>query len=611
MDIKFYNQGSQGHFLFNPIKRVFQQAGILGLGAVCFLQPVLAANLGSQQGNAIKVNNGDRIIADTTDANGILYGVLNPDFNTGTVDLGNDVTVTAAAPTGNAQGVLILGDESKLTANRLTVNAESERAVGLVLSGDKAQADLGSGSQIKVTGTGEANSGRATGIQLHAGSTLRADRLSIETQGENGIGLRIDDYGSQANLGSGSTIKTNGRISFGVYVGGLNGNSAYGPAVFTADRLTIDTQGNSAYGMNIQENSIVDLGQGSQITTDGEYAFGIWSFGDVNADALTVFTRGKGSHGIEILDGTARIGAGSHVSSESAGALVANTESLGAGNPVTNVTLNYFGTQDNRNSLFSGGAWGALARGKDANINLKNTDITVDSQGELSTALWAQSSAMITGENIAINGAQGTRGIYAETGSQVDLTGTLAIAMADARQTAIATEHSEGSAASRINASGKMAINGGIESKGGLINIDMASGSVWTGNAFSDNVNGGALNLSMNDSRWNLVSASNLDNLALNNSTVDFSSAALTDDYYTLQVGTLSGAGTFVLRTDIVGEGNGVNNAGDKLVVTGASSGNHLLTVLNRGDLNTTGHEVLTVVETADGKARGTLFTAT
>ncbi|HEY3984021.1 pertactin-like passenger domain-containing protein, partial [Cedecea sp.] len=566
----------------------------------------MAANLGSQQGQNITINNGDHVIADATDANGVLYGVMNPYLSTGKVDLGNNVTVTAATLTGTAHGVLLHGDESTLTANRLTVNVSGEKATGLWLDGDKTQADLGSGSHIKVTGTGGERAG--AGIELDHGSTLRAERLTIETTGNIGTGLSVAGRGSLAHLGSGSTIKTNGPESTGVYVGGLNGNGTYGPAVFTADQLTIETQGRNSYGMNIQNNSIADLGQGSQITTDGEYASGIWSWGDVKADALTVLTRGNG---IEILDGTASIGAGSHVSSGSAGALVANTESLGAGNPVTNVTLNYFGTQDNRNRLFSGGEWGALARGKDASINLKNTDITVDGQGRLSTGLLAQRSAMIAGENITINGAQGTRGIYAETGSQVDLTGTLAIAMADTRQTAIATEHSEGSAASRINASGKMAINGGIESKGGLINIDMASGSVWTGNAFSDNVNGGALNLSMNDSRWNLVSASDLDNLALNNSTVDFSSAALTDDYYTLQVGTLSGAGTFVLRTDIVGEGNGVNNAGDKLVVTGASSGNHLLTVLNRGDLNTTGHEVLTVVETADGKARGTLFTAT
>ncbi|MWT91416.1 hypothetical protein GP954_41165, partial [Escherichia coli] len=42
---------------------------------------------------------------------------------------------------------------------------------------------------------------------------------------------------------------------------------------------------------------------------------------------------------------------------------------------------------------------------------------------------------------------------------------------------------------SRINASGRMLINGSVLSKGGLINLDMHPGSVWTGSSLSDNVN--------------------------------------------------------------------------------------------------------------------------
>ncbi|MEL8512641.1 hypothetical protein J4U56_25960, partial [Escherichia coli] len=42
----------------------------------------------------------------------------------------------------------------------------------------------------------------------------------------------------------------------------------------------------------------------------------------------------------------------------------------------------------------------------------------------------------------------------------------------------IATQHDDGYAASRINASGRMLINGSVLSKGGLINLDMHPGSV-------------------------------------------------------------------------------------------------------------------------------------
>ena len=48
------------------------------------------------------------------------------------------------------------------------------------------------------------------------------------------------------------------------------------------------------------------------------------------------------------------------------------------------------------------------------------------------------------------------------TNSQIDLTGDPTINMAAADQIAIATQHNDGYAASRINATGKMLINGGI-----------------------------------------------------------------------------------------------------------------------------------------------------
>ncbi|SQD03285.1 adhesion protein [Escherichia coli] len=60
-----------------------------------------------------------------------------------------------------------------------------------------------------------------------------------------------------------------------------------------------------------------------------------------------------------------------------------------------------------------------------------------------------------------------------------------------------------------------MLINGSVLSKGGLINLDMHPGSVWTGSSLSDNVNGGKLDVAMNNSVWNVTSNSNLDTLAL------------------------------------------------------------------------------------------------
>lgn len=116
---------------------------------------------------------------------------------------------------------------------------------------------------------------------------------------------------------------------------------------------------------------------------------------------------------------------------------------------------------------------------------MQNTDITVDRNGSLALGLWALSGGRITGDSLAITGAAGAVGIYAMTNSQIDLTSDLVIDMSTPDQMAIATQHDDGYAASRINASGRMLINGSVLSKGGLINLDMHLWSVWTGSSLA------------------------------------------------------------------------------------------------------------------------------
>ena len=554
-----------------------------------FSSAAQAADLGSQTGANITVSDGDHIIANTGNSPGILYGVMNPGGSTGTVNLGNNVTVSASDPSLYAKGIVIQGNNSILSANALTVDISGATSIGLDLSGNYVNADLGTGSSIKST----SSTGAAYGVIVGHSSTLNAEQLSIETSGNNGPGISINDYGSSAHLGSGSQIKTNGQGSFGVYIGGLNGNSANGPAHFTATDLTIDTQGYGADGMNVQNNAIVDLGTGSVIKTTGDYALGIWNWGQLTADALTVNTRGSSANGIEVRGGTANIGADSFIFAAQAGGLVTSG---------TNATINFIGTSTQRNSIVSGGSYGASAQSATALINLQNTDILVDRQGSLALGLWAMGGGTINGQNLSIAGTAGTRGVYAMTNSQIDLTGDLQITMASPDQMAIATQHDNGYAASRINASGRMDIYGSVASRGGKIHLDMTSGSVWTGTASSDNVNGGELVVAMNNSRWNVTGDASLDQLSLTHSTVDLASrAAAPDTFTTLNVANLSGNSTFVMRADIVGDG--VSNAGDLLNVTGSSSGQHVLTIRNQGSQATTGNEVLTVVHTPDGAA--------
>ncbi|HAT8020622.1 TPA: autotransporter outer membrane beta-barrel domain-containing protein, partial [Citrobacter rodentium] len=577
---------------FSETQRAFS-LGICCIGLAVYPGYTQAATIGSQTGVLIEVSNGDHIVADTADDD--LYGIKTPlGQQAATVRLGSGVTVTADDPERNAKGVMVEGADSVLTADRLTINVSGKDATGLWLFANNIQADLGTGSVITAS-TSEGSS--TNGVVIRNGSALTADQLTVETAGYASTGLNIGGYGSLVDLGSESIISASGRNSYGIFISGIDGDAARGPAQLTATALSIKAEGNSAYGMYIQKNAVVDIGTGSVITAAGDYAMGITSFGQFNADALTIDVQGSDADGIEARGGSATIGADTHISSAAGSALVA---SEGA-------TIDFRGSESARNTLFSGGGYAAAAV-TGAAITLSDTDITVGPGGDLGLGLVALDGGTISGKNLSITGAAGTRGIYAMTGGSIDLTGDLSVSMASADETAFYSTYYEGYAPGSISATGKMLIVGSADARGGKIDIDMAPGSVWTGKALSDNVNGGYLNVSLNDSVWNISGSSNLDNLSLTGSTVDFASMASDPDVFsTLTVASLSGNGSFVMRTDLVGDGNGVNNGGDLLRVTGSSAGSHLLTFKNQGSMATTGNEVLTVVETADG---GASFTA-
>ena len=576
-------------------KRILHQdliiTSLLSLSPLFFQSQALATEYGSMTGGNITLNDGDKIIADTLDSMQ-LYGINNPYNNKNSViDLANGASVIANA-TGNntSRAIIINGANSSLQANELTVLATGNNAAGLTIS-NKTNVDLGSGGSIYIIGAG---SGQA--INISGASSLKANGIDINTSYTATKSMfpavSINDHGSSVDLGTGSSITTNSAGALGVSVFGSNGSAANGPAKFTASNLSISTSGNLASGIEANNNSTVDLGSGTTILTQGSNANGITMYSTtVNANALNVTTTGGNSLGLEARQkAKANIGAGSHISSAQAGALAANG---------SEVVVNFLGTEFNRNSI-SGGSYGASAQTGNSVINLANTDISIDRNGALGIGLWTMAGGKITGDNLTVNGAVGSRGVYAMTDSQIDLTGNTVIKMADPSGMAIATQDNTGYAASRINASGLMDIQGGILSRGGMINIAMSPGSTLTGATLSDGVNGGELNMAMTNSNWTMIADSNVTKLALNDSTVDYAEDKTGS---ILTVGDLSGNGTFIMRANIVGDGDGVNNSGDKLIVTGTSAGDHSLKILNRGSLATTGNEVLTVVETADGHA--------
>lgn len=562
---------------------------VSGIGAITGTG--YAAVTGSQTGSAISLSDGTTLIADLSSGGG-RYGILVPKATTGTVAVGSGSTVRVTDADHFAQGIILNSDNSSLTADKLTINVSGKTATGIELNGNKSSADLGSGTSVSIVGTGD---GFADGITISNASSLVADQLQISTQGTSGVALHISGYGSQANLGDNSVIQTNGTSSHGIQIDALSGLASEGSSTLTANHLTINTLGNSSQGINIQENSSVDLGSNSTIITTGNTSAGIWNLGNLTADHLTISTSGTTSAGLSVRDnGEATIGAGSVVSSAQSGGIVALGDSA---------TVNFFGSEEERNTVQSAGSYAVSAQSAGSTVNLENTDIAINTADSMGLGLWA-TGGTINGSGLTITGsADNTIGVYAMADGVVNLQDGLTIDMGSPEGIAMATQHNDGYSPSVISADGKMDINGSIESLGGLIDLNFTSGSLWSGSAVSDNVNGGHLNVNLTDSEWRVASSSALDNLQLSNSLVDLTAATDDNTYSTLTVASLSGTGNFALRTNLAGDGEGLNNIGDKIVVTESSAGVYGLTIENRGSAVTTGNEVLTVVETPDGIA--------
>lgn len=549
-----------------------------------------AAVVGSQRGGDITLADGTTLIADQSSGDGY-YGILVTGATAAEVTAGSGSTVTVKDPEHYAKGIFIQAANSHFTADKLILNASGISAVAMELSGKLVTANLGSGSSVTSIGSGIAY---AEGVVVSNQSSLQAEASSISTQGTNGIALRVSGYGSNVDLGSDSSIQTNGTNSHGVQVDTLTGDAINGAATLKAEALTINTLGDTSQGINIQDNGSVDLGSHSTIITTGKTSAGIWSLGELTADHLTISTSGTTSPGISARENSLiNVGAGSVISSAQTGGLVAMDN---------NATLNFSGSEKEHNTIQSGG-YGASAQSTGAVINLANTDIVLKQSDMVGRGLWSLGGGVINGEDISITGPDTGIGVVAWNGGQTNLTGDLSIDMASPDGVAIATLYAEGFAPGIITSQGKAEITGSVVSLGGLIDINLEPGSLWYGSAASDNVNGGHLNVSLTNSTWNVSQTSNLDNLTLNNSLADLSAATDDATYSTLTIANLSGSGNFTLRTNLVGDGEGVNNTGDKIVVTESSAGEYGLNILNRGSAITTGNEVLTVVETTDGIA--------
>jgi len=192
--------------------------------------------------------------------------------------------------------------------------------------------------------------------------------------------------------------------------------------------------------------------------------------------------------------------------------------------------------------------------------------------------------------------------VFADYGGTVNLIGDQTIKV-NLEKTiyALATDTDSTNLLPRIMANGRLDITGGIYvGRGGEITLGFKNGSALFGSTtVSDGT--GALNLSMEGTKWDMLADSSLTNLDITGAgtTVDFrnESQGIGKELYIDNLKQSGGSGaTFVMRTDIAA------GLGDRLTVGKTAAGAHMITVYDQGDAATTGEETLRLV-TAPGGA--------
>lgn len=633
--------------------------------AAVFTETVDLASQSLNSGDEVYTQYSTGVVAEAGTTNSIALGdgsinvTLEPTANSGwltgiklsngqTHDLGTHSSINISKPTyqHTVRGIG-LGNSSHILAEGLQINIDAPVSIVTGIHGSSgSQLSLGSDSVINI----KASSG--TGIHVASGSSLTADKatiaLSSTRQDSELSGIVAEDH-AQIRLGNDSKILLDKAISsYGIELKGIN-------TVLTANALTLEG-GNGIYVANGSAN--IDLGHNSQITSHNNAAIILAnesaqpSLTTFRADHLTIinhsdrsdsaFDLRSGMHQVDLGVGSKIYATGDNsigisidsdqgtslkakqllIEASGYGAVAAGVYSgrldiednslikSGQGSGIAAYTIdedNGAATINVKDSTIESKLINAVAQGKTARIHLVGSLLKVRDPEEIAVGLWAIEGGMINVSDsqiqveaaalgsgkakpkAAIEIPYGTFGIKAESGGKVNLSNHNAILV-----DGIAF-HASG-ADTLIDAQGQLIIEGDvITDKQGSIMIKADADSYFKG-GFNQNSDG-HINFSSQKSNWDLTQDSRLDHLDLDQSKINFVGDENGKAFNKLTVAKLSGSGAFAMRAGMV-EGES-----DFLTVTESSSGEHQVSVANRGSANTDGSEVVTIINTPDGHA--------
>lgn len=562
-----------------------------GGGLVANLNLLNGATLTGGNGNALEVTNAatanvllqnsevtgnfalsNGSIANLTFDQGRLIGNVSADAtSSGTLALNNNsaltgdvtgidtVNLNASSITGNVtsatnSGVVSLANgsvlEGNVTSDTVSLNASqikgdvtSMGSTGVVslVGGSALEGNVSSdnvsldGSQIKGNITSLGSEGTVT---LQSGSLLQGD-INSDNVSLNASSM-IGDITSISSAGVVSLVSSSvleGNVSSDNV--SLNGSSMTGDITSLGSAGVVSLVGNSGLEGNISSDN-VSL-NASSVKGD------INSASNAGAVSLVAGSTVQGQVISDNVSLDASSITGDVTSASGAGVVKLVRRSVVRGNVNGNdVTLDASSIAGNVTSTGNAGVV-SLAAGSLLEGNVSSNDVTLDA------------SSMVG--NVTSTGGAGVLRLLGGSTLKGDVS----------------------SSDVSLNAS---SMSGDITSSAGVVSL--TNNSVFTGNLIS--VDSATL---AGSSTWDMVGSNTLNSLAMNDSTVRFGA---TNAFYQLNVGTLSGNGTFVMDADYL------TNEHDLLNVTGSATGSHTLLIAGSG-VDPTSPQPLTVVQTAGGNA--------
>ncbi|GDO42010.1 autotransporter outer membrane beta-barrel domain-containing protein [Escherichia coli] len=490
---------------------------------------------------------------------------------TTTIYRGGEQSITNA---GLATGTIIRGGEQRVSSGGSAVDTTIEGGLQTVFGGGSVSGTLINNGEQQVS-----SSGSAVGTTINGG-------LQTVFGGGSVSGTLINN-GEQQVSSSGSAVDT-------TIEGGLQtvfgGGSVSGTLINNGEQRV--SSGGSAVGTTINGGLQTVFGGGNvsgTLINNGEQR--------VSSGGSAIDTTINNGGTMSIAAG----GSGTGIIQNNGGAIRANTSAILSG---TNVNGSFSITNGSaRNMLLENGGLLMVLQGHqaiDTQVS-KGGELQVESGSELLGTTLIKDDGKLSGNQITNNGV-----LHFLDNSSANYSGTL-----------------DGTGSLNLDG-GKLTLSGNFSQDSGIFiqnhgtmimdnlramanvtiepdaTLRLENGSLLAGRITGDGKKGG--NLIVADSVWKLSGDSTINSLDMSNGTVDFHSIQSPQfktklEGVTLNIGQLSGNGTFLMNTDIA------SYTGDKLNITGNANGNFVLNIKNTGQEPVSPGNPLPVVYTGGGDA--------